>query len=87
MERTHEEATEALYAAKDSRHPEAAFAGQEAHRLKSAVGYITPKDMLGGRQREIRDDRDRKLEEERNGARRAGRTPLEERQVPVQSRR
>jgi len=31
-------------------------------RLNSAVGYITPKDMLAGRQREIHDERDRKLE-------------------------
>jgi putative transposase len=31
-------------------------------RLNSAVGYITPKDMLAGRQQEIHTDRDRKLE-------------------------
>ena len=31
-------------------------------RLNSAIGYITPKDMLGGRQREIHAERDRKLE-------------------------
>jgi hypothetical protein len=31
-------------------------------RLNSAVGYITPKDMLAGRQQEIRAERDRKLE-------------------------
>ena len=31
-------------------------------RLNSAVGYITPKDILAGRQREIHADRDRKLE-------------------------
>jgi hypothetical protein len=31
-------------------------------RLNSAVGYITPKDMLAGRQREIHAERDRKLE-------------------------
>jgi hypothetical protein len=31
-------------------------------RLNSAVGYITPKDMLAGRQQEIQADRDRKLE-------------------------
>jgi hypothetical protein len=30
-------------------------------RLNSAIGYITPKDMLGGRQREIHAGRDRKL--------------------------
>ena len=34
-------------------------------RLNSAIGYITPKDMLGGRQREIHAARDRKLEEAR----------------------
>jgi hypothetical protein len=31
-------------------------------RLNSAVGYITPKDMLAGRQQEIHRERDRKLE-------------------------
>ena len=31
-------------------------------RLNSAVGYITPKDMLAGRQQEIHADRDRKLQ-------------------------
>ena len=31
-------------------------------RLNSAVGYITPKDMLAGRQAEIHAERDRKLE-------------------------
>ena len=30
--------------------------------LNSAVGYITPKDMLAGRQQEIHSERDRKLE-------------------------
>jgi hypothetical protein len=35
-------------------------------RLNSATGYITPKDMLAGRQREIHAERDRKLEEARN---------------------
>src|ERR1700716_2853191 len=34
-------------------------------RLNSAIGYITPKDMLAGRQQEIHDERDRKLEEAR----------------------
>jgi putative transposase len=32
-------------------------------RLNSAIGYITPKDMLAGRQQEIHAERDRKLEE------------------------
>ena len=31
-------------------------------RLNSAIGYIAPKDMLAGRQQEIHDERDRKLE-------------------------
>jgi hypothetical protein len=31
-------------------------------RLNSVIGYITPKDMLSGRQREIQAERDRKLE-------------------------
>jgi putative transposase len=31
-------------------------------RLNSAIGYITPKDMLDGHQREIQAERDRKLE-------------------------
>ena len=31
-------------------------------RLNSAIGYITPKDMLAGRHAEIQVDRDRKLE-------------------------
>ena len=34
----------------------------EGVRLNSAIGYITPKDMLAGRQREIHAERDRKLE-------------------------
>ena len=31
-------------------------------RLNSATGYITPKDMLAGRQHEIHTERDHKLE-------------------------
>jgi hypothetical protein len=31
-------------------------------RLNSAIGYITPKDMLAGRHQEIQVDRHRKLE-------------------------
>jgi putative transposase len=34
-------------------------------RLHSAIGYITPKDKLDGRAKEIADDRDRKLAEAR----------------------
>jgi hypothetical protein len=31
-------------------------------RLNNAIGYITPKDMLAGRQQEIHSERDRKLD-------------------------
>jgi hypothetical protein len=31
-------------------------------RLNSAIGYVTPKDMLAGHQQEIQAERDRKLE-------------------------
>ena len=31
-------------------------------RLNSAIGYVTPKDTLAGRQQEIHTERDRKLE-------------------------
>ena len=34
-------------------------------RLHSAIGYVTPKDMLAGRQQEIHSERDRKLEQAR----------------------
>ena len=34
-------------------------------RLNSAIGYITPKDMLAGHQHEIHAERDRKLDEAR----------------------
>ncbi|HEX4808567.1 MAG TPA: integrase core domain-containing protein [Bryobacteraceae bacterium] len=34
-------------------------------RLHSAIGFVTPRDMLAGRQKEIQDARDRKLEEAR----------------------
>ena len=37
-------------------------------RLNSATGYITPKDMLAGRQQEIQAERDRKLEQARKTA-------------------
>jgi transposase InsO family protein len=37
----------------------------DARRLVRGYGYITPKDMLGGRQQEIHAERDRKLEEVR----------------------
>ena len=31
-------------------------------RLNSAIGYITPKDMLAGHQQEIQAERDRKVQ-------------------------
>jgi putative transposase len=34
-------------------------------RLHSAIGYITPRDMLEGRAKTIHEQRDRKLEEAR----------------------
>jgi len=34
-------------------------------RLHSAIGYVTPQDMLLGRQAEIHAERDRKLEQAR----------------------
>jgi hypothetical protein len=34
-------------------------------RLHSAIGFITPADMLAGKQAEIHAARDRKLDEER----------------------
>ena len=34
-------------------------------RLHSAIGFVTPADMLAGRQKEIHATRDRKLEEAR----------------------
>ena len=36
-----------------------------AVRLHSAIGYVTPQDMLAGRRAEIHAERDRKLEEAR----------------------
>ena len=35
------------------------------HRLHSAIGYVTPRDMLEGRQTTIHAERDRKLEQAR----------------------
>jgi hypothetical protein len=47
-------------------------------RLHSAIGYLTPQDMLAGRQAEIHAARDRKLEEARRQRqlRRQQATPL-----------
>ena len=44
-------------------------------RLNSAIGYITPKDMLAGRRQEIHVERDRKHED---SARFVGSRPREE---------
>ena len=38
-------------------------------RLHSAIGYVTPRDMLEGRQKTIHDERDRKLEAARQARR------------------
>ena len=38
-------------------------------RLHSAIGYVTPRDMLEGRQKEIHAERDRKLETARQARR------------------
>jgi transposase InsO family protein len=35
------------------------------HRLHSAIGYVTPSDMLAGKQKSIHEERDRKLEQAR----------------------
>ena len=40
-------------------------------RLHSALGYITPTDKLAGREKEITENRDRKLEEARQRRRTA----------------
>lgn len=37
-----------------------------ANLSRAAIGYVTPQDMLAGRQAEIHAQRDRKLEEARN---------------------
>jgi hypothetical protein len=37
----------------------------QQYRFESAIDYVTSKDMLGGRQQEIHDERDRKLAEAR----------------------
>ena len=43
-------------------------------RLHSAIGYVTPQDMLEGRQREIHAERDRKLEAAREQRRQTRQT-------------
>jgi hypothetical protein len=60
-------------------------------RLNSAIGYITPKDVLAGRQQAIHADRDRKLEaarqqrQSRRQVRMISRHIPDGPQVPIQS--
>lgn len=42
-------------------------------RLNGAIGYVTPKDMLAGRQQDIHTERDRKLAAARQQRRSVGR--------------
>lgn len=49
-------------------------------RLHSSIGYVTPKDMLEGRQKQIHAERDRKLEQARQRREKTIRT----RSVPVE---
>ena len=53
-------------------------------RLNSAIGYVTPKDVLAGRQQEIHAERDRKLEAARQQRQSHASKPREERsgQIP-----
>jgi len=55
-------------------------------RLNSVIGYITPKDMLAGRQQEIHAVRDRKLEQARKQARFVVRRPRGERRATFTTR-
>jgi len=55
-------------------------------RLNSATGYITPKDMLTGRQQEIHAERDRKLEERGSNGRFVASKPLDVQVTPVRGR-
>jgi putative transposase len=52
-------------------------------RLHSAIGFVTPADMLAGRQKEIHEARDRKLEEARRAAATAPPTGSMRRQVTM----
>jgi len=53
-------------------------------RLHSAIGYVTPKDKLDGRQKEIQDARDRKLAEARQRRKEARQTQHEQQQTTHQ---
>src|SRR5207248_11748478 len=54
-------------------------------RLNSAIGYITPKDMLAGHQQEIQAERDRKVDaaKEQRKNRRQGAARRMQRIAPV----
>jgi hypothetical protein len=54
-------------------------------RLHSAIGYVTPNDMLAGRQVEIHTERDRKLETARQ--QRQSRRQQAARRAKIASRR
>jgi putative transposase len=53
-------------------------------RLHSAIGYVTPKDKLEGRHKEIQDARDRKLAEARERRKQARQAQHEQQQAPLQ---
>lgn len=55
-------------------------------RLNSAIGYITPNDMLAGRQKEVHAERDRKLEEARKQRQIRRRRPREKAKAQVSRR-
>jgi len=55
-------------------------------RLSSAVGYITPKDMLAGRQQEIHTDRDESWRRRENSDSFVGGKLREERRGPFSGR-
>jgi len=54
------------------------YVGLTTIRLNSAIGYITPKDMLAGRQHEIHAERDKKLDEARKQRQIRGSRPRKE---------
>jgi putative transposase len=54
-------------------------------RLNSAIGYVTPKDRLDGRHKEIHEARDRKLAEARERRKQARQAQHPQRQTPAQN--
>lgn len=52
-------------------------------RLHSAIGYVTPKDKLDGRDTEIADERDRKLKEARDRRKQARQAQHEQQCQPI----